>query len=182
MASRSRAASGTFFLRRETDTDGTTFNQTSVDVSSFVNVLNGELLRIKQIWFSWTSNNGGPINGTDVRASGAVQGASAVACVTTESQTALSGFSRSSLAAKNTLYVHVDATANIDMITNETSVNPVDFDDGYLVATDAIFLGVDQSSVDSFADDIRCSIMMECEMVKLSLTDAQAVLVSQTIG
>ena len=67
------------------------------------------------------------------------------------------------------------------MITNETSVNPVDFDDGYLVATDSIHLGVNQSA-DSFANNIRCSIMLECEIVKLSLTDAQAVLVSQTVG
>jgi len=83
---------------------------------------------------------------------------------------------------KNTLYAHVDSTANIDFITNETSVNPMDYDNGFLVATDAIFLGVNQNAVDTWASNIRCSIMLECEIVKLSLSDAQAVLVSQTIG
>jgi hypothetical protein len=182
MARRSRARSGTFFLRKEQDTNGTTYAESSIDVSSFVNVLEGELLRVKQIWFSWTSDNGDSVTGTDVRASGAVQGASAIACVNTQSQTAIKGFSDNSLMGKNTLYAHVDSTANIDMITNETSVNPVDFDDGYLVATDGVFLGVNQNATDSWAANIRCSIMLECEIVKLSLTDAQAVLVSQTVG
>ena len=179
MARRSRARSGTFFLRKEQDTNGTTYAEGSIDVSSFVNVLQGELLRIKQIWYSWTSDNGDSVTGTDL---GASKGCSAVACVNTQSETAIKGFTSNSLVSKNTLYAHTDSNTDIDMITNETSVNPADFDDGYLVATDAIFLAVDQNGTDSFANDIRCSIMMECEIVKLSLTDAQAVLVSQTVG
>jgi len=178
MARRSKARSGTFFLRKEQDTDGTDYIEGSIDVSSFVNVLEGELLRIKQVWFSWTSDQGGPVLGADL---GASKGCSAVACVNTEANTAIGGFTRNSLVAKNTLYAHTDSNTDIDFISNETSVNPVDFDDGYLVATDGIFLGVDQSA-DSWASNIRCSIMMECEIVKLSLTDAQAVLVSQTVG
>jgi len=182
MARRSRARSGTFRLTKEQDTNGTTYAEGSIDISSFVNVLDGELLRVKQIWFSWTSDNGDSVVGTDVRASGAAQGASAIACVLTESQTAIKGFTENSLMSKNTLYAHVDSTANIDMITNETSVNPMDYEDGFLVATDAIFLGVNQNATDTWAANIRCSIMLECEIVKLSLSDAQAVLVSQTVG
>ena len=68
------------------------------------------------------------------------------------------------------------------MITNETSVNPSDFEDGYLIATDAIHLNVNQGSGDTFANDIAVKCMLECEIVKLSLPDAQAVLVSQTVG
>lgn len=178
MARRSRARSGTFFLRKEQDTNGTTFAEGSIDVSSFVNVLQGELLRVKQCWFSWTSDNGSSVQGADL---GASKGCSAIACVTTEQIDSVKGFTANSLLGKNTLYAHTDANTDIDMITNETSVNPVDFDDGYLVATDSIHLGVNQSA-DSFANNIRCSIMLECEIVKLSLTDAQAVLVSQTVG
>ena len=178
MARRSRTRSGTFFLRKEQDTNGTTFAESSIDVSSFVNVLDGELIRVKQCWFSWTSDNGGAVVGADL---GASKGCSAVACVTTEQVDSIKGFTATSLLAKNTLYAHSDSNTDIDMISNETSVNPVDFDDGYLVATDSIHLGVNQSA-DSWAANIRCSIMLECEIVKLSLTDAQAVLVSQTVG
>ena len=68
MARRSRARSGTFFLRKEQDTNGTTFAEGSIDVSSFVNVLQGELLRVKQCWFSWTSDNGSSVQGADLGA------------------------------------------------------------------------------------------------------------------
>ena len=66
------------------------------------------------------------------------------------------------------------------MFCDTTSANPKDLDDGYLVATDALHLNLNMG--DAFANDIRVYVMMECEIVKLSLSDAQAVLVSQTIG
>jgi len=181
MARRSRARSGTFFLRKVVASDTTTFVTSSIDVSSFVNVLDGELLRIKNVWWEWETDAGGPILGTDIAASGAVAGASAFASISTESRSAVGSFTANDVVSVNTLYAHIDATANIDMISNRTSVNPADFNDGFLVATDAIHLNIDQST-DSFASNIRCSVMMDCEIVKLSLTDAQAVLVSQTVG
>jgi hypothetical protein len=178
MASRSRARSGTFFLRTEQDTAAASaLTSTSIDVSSFVNVLDGELLRIKQVWFSWSSDNGAPILGADV---GTSKGCSATAVITTEEPTSYS-FVNNDLVAKNILYAHSDSNTDLDFITNETSVNPMDFDDGFLVATDAIFLAAGESA-DAFANRIRASVIMECEIVKLSLTDAQAVLVSQTVG
>jgi len=181
MARRSTVKSGTFFLREVVTTNGTTFATDSIDVSSFIDVLNGELIRIKQVWFQWGTDAGGPVLGTDVRASGAVQGSSAVASVSTESRTTVGSMSSSNIVCANTLYAHVDSTANIDFITNETSANPAEFDDGYLVATDAIHLNANQSA-DTWAANIAVVVMLECEIVKLSLSDAQAVLVSQTIG
>jgi len=178
MATRSRARSGTFFLRDNVTTDSTTFVSSSTDVSSFVNVLEGELLRIKQIWWEWETDGGGPILNADV---GSNNGASAVGSVSSESRTVVGSFTSNDIVSVNTLYAHGDSNGQIDMITNSTSVNPADFDDGFLIATDAIHLNVDQSA-DTFAANIRCNVMMECEIVKLSLSDAQAVLVSQTVG
>ena len=179
MARRSRARSGTFFLRAVDITDGATMQSTSTDVSSFVNVLDGELLRIKQIWWQWGSDGGGPVRGADL---GASAGCSATASISTESRTTVGSMSSNDIVSQNTLYAHSDSGTNIDFIGNETSANPSDFDDGYLVATDAIFLNVNQGSGDTFANDIAVTAMMECEIVKLSLSDAQAVLVSQTVG
>lgn len=178
MARRSRAKSGTFFLRKSTTSDTTNFVTSSIDVSSFVNVLDGELLRVKNIWWEWETDGGGPIVGADL---GASKGCSAFASVSTESRTVVGSFTSNDVISVNTLYAHSDSNTDIDMITTNTSVNPADFNDGFLVATDAIHLNIDQSA-DSFASNIRCSVMMDCEIVKLSLTDAQAVLVSQTVG
>ena len=180
MARASRSKTGTFFLRQYVDTNGTTFAEASLDISSFVNPLQGEVLRVKQAWTDWTSDDAAPIAGTDVAASGATAGASAGGQVTTASRTGLINLTNNDLVVKNNIYAHIDATANIDMIEQIEGLNPVQFDDGYMVATDTLYFGVDQSSVDSFANNIRYSVMLECEVVKLSLADAQAVLVSQT--
>jgi len=178
MVSRSRAKSGTFFLRDSVISDTTTFVSSSTDISSFVNPLEGELLKIKQIWWEWGTDGGGPILNADV---GSNNGASAFASVSTESRSVVGSFTNNDIVSVNTLYVHGDSNGQIDMITNSTSVNPADLEDGFLVATDAVYLNIDQSA-DTFAANINASVMMECEIVKLSLSDAQAVLVSQTLG
>ena len=180
MASRSRAKSGTFFLTKHVDggTTGTGFQQEEIDISSFVNVLQGEVVRVKQCWFEWNSDQGGPILSADV---GANNGASADAQVTVESRTTRSSFTNNAVMAKNSVYTHCAGAGQLDFYATEMGMNPTDFEDGYLVATDAIYLGISDSA-DPFTADIRCSIKLECEIVKLSLSDAQAVLVSQTIG
>ena len=182
MATKSRVMSGPFILRDAVDTDGTTFTQTSLDISGFVNALNGEVLRIKQVFFEWTSDNGGAILGTDVSASGP-DGASANAQLTSDSNTTIQPFTNVGMIAKNNIYAHVDSTESITNIYQDSGLNPYDFEDGYLVATDTLYLAVNQnSSPDNWASNIRVSVLMECEIVKLSLEDAQAVLVSQTLG
>ena len=178
MARRSRARSGTFFLRDKLATNGATFATTSIDISSFVNVLEGELLRIKQVWWDWSTDGGGPIVGADL---GASKGCSALASISTESRTTTGDLSNNDIVSLNYIYAHSDSNTLIDMITNNTSVNPADYDDGYLVATDAIHLNVDESA-NTFANPVMAQCLMECEIVKLSLSDAQAVLVSQTVG
>jgi len=180
MARASRAKTGTFFLRQYIDMNGTTFAQASLDISSFVNPLQGEVLKIKQSWTDWTSDDAKPISGTDIAASGAVAGASAGGQVTTASRTGLLNITNNDLVTKNNIYAHIDATANIDMLEQVEGLNPIDFDDGYMVATDTLYFGIDSSDVDTWANNIRYSVMLECEVVKLSLSDAQAVLVSQT--
>ena len=180
MASRSKARSGTFLLRDSVTTDGTDIQTSTTDISSFVNVLEGEVLRVKQIWWEWRSSDGSAILNADV---GADNTASAMASVSSESRTTVGSLSNSNILSGNIIYVAGDANGQISMITNETSSNPADYDDGYLVATDALYLNVDQTA-DSFAvgRNVNATVMMECEIVKLSLSDAQAVLVSQTVG
>lgn len=180
MARRSRAKSGTFFLSKQVDggTTATGFQQSEIDISSFVNVLQGEVVRVKQVWFQWSDDSGGPIASASI---GANNGASADAQVTVESQTGRANFTNNAVMAKNSVYTHCAGAGQMDFYATEMGMNPTDYEDGYLVATDSIYLGMPES-LDPFTNDIRCSVKLECEIVKLSLSDAQAVLVSQTIG
>lgn len=181
MARASRTKTGTFFLRQYVTMNGTTFNEQSLDISSFVNPLQGEVLRIKQSWTDWTEGSQ-PITGDAIHAAGAAGGASAGGQVTTASRTGLINLTNNDLVTKSTLYAHVDATANVDYMQQQEGLNPVDFDDGYMVATDTLYFGINSNDTDTWAKNsvIAYSVMLECEVVKLSLADAQAVLVSQT--
>jgi len=180
MAKRGKEVSGTFFIRQYIAMDGINFAQASIDVSSFVNVLDGEVLKIKRVWTDWTEGSA-PITGDAIAASGAAAGASAGGQVTTESRTGLINLSNTKLIAKNTLYAHIDATANIDYMQQQEGLNPLDFEDGKLVATDTLYFGIKSNDVDTWAKDITYTVMMECVIFKMSLSDAQAVLVSNSL-
>ena len=181
MARASRSKTGTFFLRQNVTMNSTTFNESSLDISSFVNPLQGEVLRIKQTWTAWTEGSQ-PITGDAVHATGAAGGASCGGQVTTASRTGLIALTNNDLVTKSTLYAHVDATANIDYMKQQEGLNPVEFDDGYMVATDTLYFGINSNDTDTWAKNsvIMYSVMLECEVVKLSLSDAQAFLVIQT--
>jgi len=180
MARRSKTIGRPFFLRKQVDggTAATGYQQSEIDISSFVNVLQGEVLRVKQAWVEWNSDAGGPIQAADL---GSNTGASCDLQITSESQTDRVPLTNNSVIAKNTVYANCNASTDIDFYAQGFGMNPIDYDDGYLVATDSIFLGINESG-NPFANTIRASMMLECEIAKLSLSDAQAVLVSQTLG
>ena len=179
-----RKSSSVFYLRKGVDTDGVSFNSSNIDISAYIDTLKGSVLRINQVWFEWTSDDGGPIECADVHASDGT--CSAVAQLTTESQDGIQPLSNTSMIAKHQIYHTVDNTSGtllMTMIHEDNSMNPADFNDGFLVANDTIQLGVSSSpSPHNYASDIRCVALLECEQVKMTASDAQAVLLSQSIG
>ena len=184
--SMARKSSGIFFLRKTvaTSTDGT-FTQDNLDISSFVNLTDGECLRVRNIWFEWTDTDNLPIHGIDVGASGAAKGASMGGQITTDSKSTLHSFGATGMVAKNNLYAHIGAVADLDFIAQDTGLNPYDFKDGYIVATDAIYFGTmptNGGAAYRFATSLNMTVLLECETVKLSKEDATALLVGQTLG
>jgi len=175
--------SSVFYLRKAVETDGTGFESANIDISAYIDTLKGNVLRINQVWFEWTSDSGAPIETADV---GVDKTCSAVAQLTTESQTATQPLSNTSLFAKHQIYHTTDnqsGTNNFIMIHEDAAMNPADFNDGFLVANDTIQLGLAMStSPHDYANDLRCSVLLECEQVKMSASDAQAILLSQAIG
>ena len=172
-----------FYLRKGVDTNGTAFNSSNIDISAYIDTLNGKVLRVNQVWFEWTSDDGGPIECADV---GADETCSAVAQLTTETQDGIQPLTNNSMFAKHQIYhttEDVSGTNLMSMIHEDNSMNPADFNDGYLVANDTIQLGVSASpSPHTYANDIRCVVLLEVERVKMTANDAQTVLLSQSIG
>jgi hypothetical protein len=175
---RSKKSSAPFFLRKQQISNGTTFAESNIDVSSFVDVLEGEVLRVNKVYWEWTSDNSGPILGADL---GASKGCSADAQLTTKTTATRQNLVDNSVICKNILYAHTDSNTDITMIKTQDGMNPMDFESGFMVATDTIYLGVIESA-DTFTNPVRVNTVLECEVVKLNLSEAQAVLVSQSTG
>lgn len=175
-----RKSSGTLYLRKVVETNGSTYNSANIDISAYVNPLDGEVLRIKQVWGEWASDSGGAILTADV---GVDASASVMAQLTTVSQTSIKQMVNSSMFYKTQLYCATDnqsGTNNFILFHEDNAMNPVDFEDGFLVASDIIQVGINCSpSPHTFAANIEFQVIIECERVKMSEKDAFAVLSAQ---
>ena len=95
----------------------------------------------------------------------------------TQTQTGLVGFTERALIAAGTLTVG-EANGSITAMTETNDLMPQDFTNGYLVAVDTIFLGVDQN-IASDVGEIKAEIIMECTVETLSQAAAMALALSQ---
>jgi hypothetical protein len=171
--------SGPLYLRTVCETNGSTYNSTNLDVSAYVDPLDGKVLRIKKVWAEWCSDNGGTITAADI---GVDLTAAATAQLSTVSQDSLKPLTNSALFFKTQIYGTCDNTSgnnNITMMHEDNAMNPADFEDGFFVASDVIQLGVDSDTPHAFANDIECQILIEAERVKMSEKDAFAVISAQ---
>ena len=161
------AKSDSFFIRAKTNTNGTTYAQSSVDLGAYVDALGKSVLRIHNIEVQY----GAPLE--------LVSGAPTTTTrsgfqLTTQSQTALVGITDKSVIASGSLTIATNAT-NADFIQDTLDVGPQRWTKGYLVGVEQIYLGVDQTF--DHVDEI--SIMLECTVETLSQAGAMALALSQ---
>lgn len=165
------ARSDSFFIRASVDGNGTTYNQTSVDLGAFVDALGKSVLRIHNVQARIIDGDG--LN-TPYKLNGNYF-AGFQLC--TQTQAGLVSFTDRSLIAAGTLTVGAGA-AEITAVSETNDLMPQDFENGYLVAVDTIFLGVDQSVAAEQAE-IRAEIILECTVETLSQAAAMALALSQ---
>ena len=180
-----KKSSGIFFLRKTVTADhDSAFVQDNIDVSSFVNLTQGECIRIKNVWFEWTDTANQSITGGVVGANGTAKGVSCSGQITTDSKTSIHSFGATGMVAKNDIYAHIGASTDLDMCVQSSGLNPYDYEDGYIVATDAIYFGTMMAGTAAyrFIADVNMTCLLECETVKLTEKDATALLVGQTLG
>ena len=165
------ARSDSFFIRASVTGNGTTYNQTSVDLGAFVDALGKSILRIHNIQARIISLN----NLAMPQANANTYNAGFQ--LTTQTQSGLVSFTNRALIAAGTLCVGTSATS-ITSLSETNDLMPQDFTNGYLVAVDQIFLGVDQSAV-ADTGEVRAEIILECSVETLSQSAAMALALSQ---
>lgn len=168
------ARSDSFFLRADvTETATDTFEQTAIDLGAYVDALGKSVLRIHNIAVSFTDETGrsATLNATS--------NAAAQFQLTTQSQADIVLQSNRSIISSGLINCARDiAGTGVAGFTSESFDNvPQLWTNGYLVAVDQIFLGLSASS--GFAENVTCSVVMECTVETMTQAAAMALALSQ---
>jgi len=161
------AKTDSFFIRATIATNGTTFEQESVDLGAYVDALGKSVLRIHNIAVQY----GSPL---DTYAGAANSSTSSCFQLTTQSQTAMVNASDKSVVAAGRLAIATGA-AEVSMMSEALDVAPQHWTKGYLVGVEQMYLAVDQS----FNHVNRITIVMECTVETLNQSAAMALALSQ---
>ena len=166
-----------FFIRQRVDTTGGgTFAQAEIDLGAFVDALGRSVLLVKTISVQYAD------------ATSLVQPITVSANhvnklawqLTTQSQTGMVYADERSLIASGQLTIsNGSSTADrITMIAETTDINPADWDSGYLVGVDAIYLGVSEKATPP-EGAVSISVVLECVSTTLTKEAAMALALSQ---
>jgi len=164
-----------FFIRASLLVDDTsTFSQTEIDLGAYVDALGEAVLRIHNVEWALTRSDGTPPNcDAGTLADSAWQ-------LTTQSQTGMVTLANKSVIASGAIWAfNPDGAAGSPSQVYTDSHSPQHYTNGYLVATEQIYLGGIGSSNWGASDDITFSVMLECTVEKMSKNSAIALALSQ---
>lgn len=166
--------SDSFFIRQTLNLNNLgTFGQTPLDLGAYVDALGKSVLRVHNIAVTMSDSTGNAIqvlSGSD--------SAAAQFQLTTQSQgdTVLSS-NRSIIASGIVYAVNTFGTDEFPQLSHDMDVLPQMWTNGYLVAVDTIYLGGEAST--GWAEDVYCSITLECTVETMSEAAAMALALSQ---
>ena len=165
------AKTDSFFIRASVDFNGTTFAQNSIDLGAYVDALGKSVLRVHRASVKY----GNPIQ--RVLPAGATNtGANVGWQLTTQSQTSLVPPTDKSVISQGELYCQNDAGGNTILLEETQDINPQDWQNGYLVGVEQIYLSCDQTTA---TDLTRVVVVLECTVETLSQSAAMALALSQ---
>lgn len=163
------ARTDSFFIRASTTTNGTTYAQSAIDLGAYVDALGKSVLRIHNISVQY----GSPMDVIGLPAAGNT--GNIAFQLTTQSQAAMVDLSNRSVVSSGKLLLATNATDELLVANDHLDVGPQDFTDGYLIAVEQMYLGVDQA-VNSVG---QISIVLECTVETMTQAAAMALALSQ---
>jgi len=166
-----------FYIRATVNQDAGVFNETEIDLGSFVDALGKSVLRIHSISVHFNSI-------TDPRQPTQLNAATnndIYWALTTQSQTAPINLNNKSVISTGiTNFANVNA-AGITSIQEVGDRVDQTWTDGYLIAVEQIFLSMDGANAFnwSIADDMEISMVLDCTVESLTEKAAMALALSQ---
>ena len=169
------AKSDSFFLRASVLVDdSTTYDQVEINLGSYVDALGKSVLRIHNMSYEITTDGGTAPN------MDADSGGSCTFQLVTQSQTGIVTLADKAVIAKGMLWArNPDGSPNAPTQAFSEDVTPQIFTNGYLVATENIFLGASADSAWAQSSNLTVSILLECTVETMSQSAAMALALSQ---
>lgn len=164
------AKSDSFFIRAQTDFNGTTYAQSNIDLGAYVDALGKSVLRIHNIAVQY----GAPLS---VGVSSPDQNHVAAFQLTTQSQSAMVDATDKSVISTGKITISAATPGNNTTVSESMDIAPQHWTNGYLVGVEQIYLGVDQT-MNLFSSG-GVTIVMECTVETLSSSAAMALALSQ---
>lgn len=166
------AKSDSFFIRASVE-GGAGFTQTEIDLGAYVDALGKSVLRIHNIAVQQYETG----LGEDFSLPANSQ-ANIVYQLTTQSQaTAVDADDKSVIASGKLIVINNSGTANFaTFVSHDADVLPQMWTNGYLVATENIFLGMD---VEAQLGTCTTNVVLECTVETMSQNAAMALALSQ---
>lgn len=163
------ARTDSFFIRQQVLTDANNFNEIAIDLGSYVDALGKSVLRIHNVQVQYGTAGETVSNLTpNVITQTSMQ-------ITTQSQTALVDLNNRSVVASGSLAIAADATSNLTILSESLDVGPQHWTDGYLIAVEQMYLGVNQG-IDALS---AVSVVLECTVETMTQAAAMALALSQ---
>ena len=175
----------TFFIRGTVNPqDSATFVQTTIDLGSFVNVSDKSavIMRIHNVEGEWV---GGPLatGSTEIEGFPFMDPNTADGAVwqlSTQDQSGLIALSDRSCIAKGMIWArNPDSASNPPTQVYSDSHLPQAYSEGYLVATDNIYLGGYAGSDWASTSDLTFNIQLEVSLEKVTTANAVSLALSQ---
>lgn len=163
------ARSDSFFIRATVETDTTNYNQVSIDCGSFVDALGKTVMRIHNVAVEYGAPGEAPGNITPNVVSDVNYQ------LTTQSQGALVGLDNRTVISSGQLTLSASATNGLTVMNDRQNVAPQEWTNGYLIAVESIFLGVDQG----FDALSQVSVVLECTVETMTASASMALALSQ---
>ena len=163
------ARTDSFFIRASVTTDTTNFEQSAIDLGAYVDALGKSVLRIHNISVQY----GTPMEVIGIPAAG--NNGSVAFQLTTQSQSAMVDLTNRSVVSSGKLLLSTSDVDTLLLANDHLDVGPQDFTDGYLIAVEQMYLGVDQT-VNSVS---QLSIVLECTVETMTQAAAMALALSQ---
>jgi hypothetical protein len=171
------AAKSPFIIRGKVE-HGVTggFAEDTIDLGAFVDALGKSVLRIHSIQVAHQEDQR-PEKGPVAAATGATLNLGYQ--LTTQSQTNMIQTSdKSVIASGNVVTSKFSSSAIVAMITDTNNLNPTNFQIGYLIATETLYLS---TKTDVEADDaFTTNVILECSVEKLDERAAMSLALSQS--